>query len=314
MLAISFSDNFIRYGQLIKTDNSISIELIGKKKLPFKFDTTSLKNPDLIPSIESLLLNIKKRLPVQERFLALSAPSQLFDITINSIDLGLEKQKIAEILDWNEKQRLGVVFNKKFVQHYPLKQRISENKRDYLTISYFKELGRTIYQACQRLGFIIKVFDLNIFSAANALESLYKEKNGKKWGLWLIGEKYHILLLIKSGEISQYLEFDLNNNGDYNILVDSSPNEDGENIVSQINKLRNSSSETIQDIENLYFFTYDVNSEFYNMLLTYDIDNLRCVDPFENFKPVKIYQDDGSGPGAMSQFLDVMGLLYRFML
>ncbi len=314
MLAVSFSTNFVRYGQLVKTDNSVSIELIGKKKLPFRFNVTALKNPDLVSNLESLFFSIKNSLLMEDRFLALSAPSELFDITINSIDLGLENEKVAEILDWNQKQRLGEIFNKKFVQHYSLQPLISANKRDYLTISYFKDWGRAIYQASQRLGFIIKVFDLNIFSAANALENLYKEKNGQNWGLWCIGEARHTLLLIKSGEISQYLEFNLNENGEYEILADSHPGEGGEKVVSQINDLRNFSRETIEDIDNLYFFTYDVDSEFFNMLLTYDTNNLKCINPLENFKPKELYKEDGLGPGAMSQFLDVVGLLFRSTL
>lgn len=313
MLAVSLSSNYVRYGQLVKNENSISIEMVAKKKLPFKFESATLKNPELVAQLESLFMEIRSNLPVPDRFMALSVPSGLFDLTVNSTDLGLEQDKIAEVLDWNEQQRLGELFNQKFVQHYPLKHRESENKRDYLTISYYKELGRAIHKASQPAGFNIKVFDLNIFSAANALERLFKEKNGKKWAIWRIDEERHTLLFIKSGEFRQYVEFILNDNSGYEILVNSNPGEDGEKVISEINELRNFNSETIEIVDNLYFFTHDVDSELYNMVLTHDVDNLKCIDPFETIKPIDIYKDDGEGPGAMSQFLDVLGLLFRFL-
>jgi len=96
-------------------------------------------------------------------------------------------------------------------------------------------------------------------------------------------------------------------------LTNSNPAEDGEKIISQINDLKNFSSEELGLIDNLYFFTHNVDSEFYNMLLTYDIPNLKCINPFEKYKPVDLYSDDGEGTGAMSQFLDVQGLLFRFI-
>jgi len=313
MLAVSLSANFVRYGQLVKNEDSISIEMVSKKPLPFKFEPGMLKSPELAAQLESLFLDIRSTLPVPDRFLALSVPSDWFNITVNSIDLGLEGDKVAEILDWNEKQRLGEVFNQKFVQHYPLTQRDFESKRDYLTVSYFKELGRAINRACQPAGFTIKVFDLNIFSAAAALERLYKEKNGEKWGVWRIGEDRHALLIVRGGEFNQYIEFVLDENSGYQILTNSNPAEDGEKVVSQINDLRNFSSEELGYLDNLYFFTHNVDSEFYNMLLTYDVANLKCINPFEKIKPVDLFKDDGEGTGAMSQFLDVLGLLFRFL-
>lgn len=313
MLALSLSTNFVRYGQLVKNGDSITIEMISKKPLPFKFETPLLNSPDLVTNLEALFLDIRSTLPVPDRFLALSIPSDWFNVTVNSIDLGLESDKVVEILDWNEQQRLGEIFSQKFVQHYPLAQREFESKRDYLTISYFKELGRAINRACQPSGFNIKVFDLNVFSAATALERLYKENNGKKWGVWCIGEDRHILLIVKDNEFNQYIEFKFDGDSGYNILVNSSPAEDGERIVSQINDIRNFNSEEMVLVDNLYFFTHNVDSEFYNMLLTYDISNLKCIDPFEKIKPFDIYKEDGEGTGAMSQFLDVLGLLFRFI-
>jgi len=287
--------------------------MIAKKKLPFKLESSLLNNPDLAAQLESLFLEIRATLPVPDRFMALSIPSGLCNLSVNSIDLGLEEDKVAEILDWNERQRLGEVFDQKFVQHYPLKQRESETKRDYLTISYFKELGRAIHKASQPAGFAIKMFDLNIFSAANAFERIFKEKNGNRWGVWRIDEERHILLLIKSGEFSQYLEFVLDENAGYKILVNAGPGKDGEKVIAQINDLRNFSNDTIETADNLYFFTHNVDSEFYNMLLTHDVDNLKCIDPFETIKPIDLFKDDGEGVGAMSQFIDVLGLLFRFL-
>ena len=49
------------------------------------------------------------------------------------------------------------------------------------------------------------------------------------------------------------------------------------------------------------------------MLLTHDVDNLKCIDPFETIKPIDLFKDDGEGVGAMSQFIDVLGLLFRFL-
>ncbi len=313
MLAVSLSANFVRYGQLVKNENSISIELVSKKPLAFKFEPGMLNNPDLAAKLESVFLEIRSALPVPDRFLALSIPCDWFNVTVNSLDLGLEEDKIAEILDWNEQQRTGEVFSQKFVQHYPLKQCEFETKRDYLTISYFKQLGRVLNQACQPAGFNIKAFDLNIFSAVNALERIFRNANGASWGAWLIGEERHALLLVKSGEFDQYLEFTLNDNAGYQILASSSPGRDGEKTVEQINAIRNFSSEELNSVDNLYFFTHNVDSEFYNMFLTYDIPNLKCIDPFIKVKPVDLFKDDGEGTGAMSQFLDVVGLLYRFL-
>jgi len=313
MLAVSLSANFVRYGQLVKNGNSLSIEMISKKPLSFKFEPVLLKSPDLAAKLESVFMEIRSTLPVPDRFLALSVPSDWFNITVNSLDVGLENEKVAEILDWNEQQRLGDIFSQKFVQHYPLTPNASKSRHDYLTISYFKELGRVINRACQPAGFTIKVFDLNIFSAATALERLFKGANGNKWGVWQIGEDRHALLIIKSDEINQYLEFTFDENIGYKILTNSNPAEDGEKIISQINDLKNFSSEELGLIDNLYFFTHNVDSEFYNMLLTYDIPNLKCINPFEKYKPVDLYSDDGEGTGAMSQFLDVQGLLFRFI-
>ncbi|MFH1213741.1 MAG: hypothetical protein V1681_06610 [Candidatus Neomarinimicrobiota bacterium] len=313
MLAISLSENFVRYGQLIKNDDSFSIEVMSKKPLPFKFEPAILKSPDFAAKLETIFLDIRSVLPVPDRFVALSVPSSWFSLSVNPIDLGLEPDKVAEILDWNEKQRLGEHFDQKFIQHYPLKQREYESKRDYLTVSYYKELGRVLNRACQPAGFNIKVFDLNIFSVATALERLYKGKNGEKWGVWRVDEDRHTLIIIKSDEFNQYIEFKLGDHSDYSILVNSNPGEDGEKVVSQINDLRNFSSEVIDSVDNLYFFAHDIDSEFYNMVLSYDISNLKCIDPFDNIKPVDLYKDDGEGTGAVSQFLDVLGLLFRFL-
>jgi len=313
MLAVSLSENFVRYGQLVMVDNSTTIELISKKPLPFKFEPQILLNPEFPQLFEQLISSIRATLPVPDRFIAFSACSSWFNITNNKVDFGLDDEQVQQVLDWNEKQRLGENFEKKFVQHYPLKVDESAAQRNFLTLSYYKELGRIIHKTCQPVGFTVKVFDINIFAAANALERLQGQKTGQKWGVWRIGENSNILLIVENGEFKQYLEFDLPDATNYAINVMSNPEGEGEKVVAQINDLRTFKSDQINALDNLYFFSHDPDSEFFNMLLTYDLDNMHVLDPFADIKPIDLYTGDGDGPGAMCQFLDVMGLLLRFM-
>lgn len=314
MICASISKHFICFGQLVKEEeSSFSIEVVGKKSLPFIFEPSKINDPQLHKELEKVFLEVRDDLPVPDRNLVVSIPSNWADLVTNKIDIGLPDKDVKEVLEWNTTKRLGNVAVNKFIQHYPLLQDSDSVFNNYLTVSYFKELGKILVKAAQSAGFSINTLDINIFSAANAIEKLSSVGKYNKWGVWLVGEERQILLLVDSGEFFQYLEFEFTDDLKFSVISNSSPDSPGEEVILELNAMKTLSNDRVDSLDYLFFYCHDVDSDFFNMLLTYEVENMGTVDPFSVYKPLNLYKDDGEGIGAMCQFLDVMGLMLRIM-
>lgn len=312
MLAVSFNENFVRFGQLVQADEQLTIETLQKKPLPFVFVPAMLCEHDLVQRLESIFKEIIDTLPVPERNLALSLGTEWFDFVVNFTESNLEGEELTTLLEHNEHLRLGDWYQSKFIQHYPLKYALRDQQA-FLTVSYYKELGKVLHQATQSVGLNIKVFDVNLFTAARTIASTNPDLNNQHWGIWFVTPKRQELLLVAANEFEQYLEFEFTDAENYQINRFANPDQRGAEIVAQINDLRTYRGDEITLLDRLFFFSYDVTEEFFNILLTFELPNFICFDPVRFFKPVDLYLGDGDGSGAMSQFVDVLGLLARFM-
>lgn len=310
MICISFSDKYVRFGQLIKHEDTFTIETVQKKTLTFPFTPANISDPKLASQLENIFQEIRSDLPIPDRYVAVSIPSEWVDIHSLTVDEGLATEDLNRILDWHAEKRLGGIIEKKFVQYYPLKSSDSEGT-DFLMVSYFKEMGKLLLKVSQPAGFNIHILDVNIFSAAGAIERLEKPGKDKTWGIWQVGEDEHKLLVLAGGEFRQLVHFNLKDAADYSITQCSSPDEIGDQVVKEINKIRTFEGDSISTLDHLYYYSQQVESEFFNMLLTYDIDNMKILDPFALKKAEELYDGDGSGIGAMCQFIDLMGLIIR---
>ncbi|MCG2715555.1 MAG: hypothetical protein L6422_04600 [Candidatus Marinimicrobia bacterium] len=312
MICISLSEEFVRFGQLIKTDEGYSIGIVRKKNLSIPFTPKNITNPQLSSALQQVFQEIRTDLPVPDRYVAIALPAEWFDLSRQEVDSGLSRENIEEALKWNATQRLGPVADQKFIQHYLL-QRQRGSGQEYLSVSYFKDLGKLFLNAAQPSGFNIHIMDVNILSAASALERLEQIGSDEKWAVWLVGEQKHSLLVIDSGEFRQLVRFEFSDLENYTILSSTSSDDIGEKVVAGINGIRSFEAERLTAVDRLYYYSHEVESEFFNMLLTYGLENMKTIDPFENHKPVDLYEDDGYGIGAMCQFIDLMGLMIRKM-
>ena len=312
MICISLSKEFVRFGQLIKTDEDFTIEIVRKKTLSTPFIPENITNPQLLSALQQVFQEIRADLPVPDRYVAIALSAEWFDLSRQEVDSGLSRENIEEALNWNATKRLGPVANQKYIQHYLL-QRQGGSDQEYLSVSYFKDLGKLFLNTAQPSGFNIHIMDVNIFSAASALEYLEQIGSDEKWAVWLVGEQKHSLLVIDSGEFRQLVRFEFSDLKNYSILSSTSSDDIGEKVVAGINGIRTFEAEGLSAVDRLYYYSHEVDSEFFNMLLTYDVENIKTIDPFENHKPIDLYEDDGNGIGAMCQFIDLMGLMIRKM-
>jgi len=310
MICISLSADYVRFSQLAKIADEYSIETVQKKVLTSPFIPENLTNPQLAADLKNIFQQIRADLPLPDRYAALTLPAEWFDLNHQSLETGLDRGDISTALDWGATKRLGETANEKFIQYYLLNKKSSVNQ-EYLTVSYFKQLGKLLLNASQAAGFEVQIMDINLFSAAYALERLEAVGKKEKWAVWLVDEPRHSLIVIDNGEYCQLVHFEFRDAENYSIISASSPDEVGEKIVAAINNIRTFASDSLSGIDRLYYYSHNVDSEFFNMLLTHDIDNMKIIDPFEKFKPKDLYQADGDGIGAMCQFIDLMGLMYR---
>ncbi|MDD5766402.1 MAG: hypothetical protein PHW79_09195 [Candidatus Marinimicrobia bacterium] len=313
MLCASISEHSIRYGQLIKRENVFSVEIIGKKPLSVPFNDMLVDNPNASQSIESVLSQIKADLPIPDMHLSLSIPSAFFNISVNDLDPDMSDEDVDHALNWSSRTRLGNIADKKFTQHYPLATTELNIKR-YLTISYFKEIGKILFSGAQPAGFNIDLLDINIFSATSAIEQIVQPKAKEKWGVWLVDENRHSLLIIDSGEFQNYAEFQFSGETEYTILSSAKADTHLDSVISELCSLKSFAIESLGTLDHLYFYSNDVDSDFFNMLETYEVTNMSVIDPFKNLKPIVQYRNDGDGIGAMCQFSDVVGLIQRRMV
>ncbi|MCK4716781.1 MAG: hypothetical protein KAT54_08235 [Candidatus Marinimicrobia bacterium] len=312
MICISLSKEFIRFGQLFNTNEDYTIEIVWKKTLSTPFIPENIADPQLLSALQEVFQEIRADLPVPDRYVAIALPAEWYDLSRQEVDSGLSRENVEEALNWNAAKRLGPVADQKFIQHYLL-QRQGGSDQEYLSVSYFKDLGKLFLDAAQPSGFNIHIMDVNIFSAASALERLEKIGSDEKWAVWLVGKQKHSLLVIDSGEFRQLVRFEFSDLENYSILSSTSSDDIGEKVVAGINGIRTLEAEGLSAVDRLYYYSHEVDSEFFNMLLTYDVENMKTIDPFENHKPVDLYEDDGNGIGAMCQFIDLMGLMIRKM-
>ena len=312
MICVSFSEGFVRYGQLIKDGEDYIIETIRKYPLSIPFLPENLSNPEFGNSLEKAFLDIQSGLPKPESYVAVTLPAIWFDISSQTIDTGISEENLEEALNWKISKRLGAVYDKKFVQHYPLSIK-SGADQSYLSISYYKELGKLFLKASQAADFNIHIMDIDLFSAALAIEQMEGIGKDEKWAVWLVGEQVHNLIVIDSGDVRQLCRFDFADMENYTILHKSSADDIGEKVIADLNGIRTFKMENFSAVDRIYFYSHVVDSEFFNMLLTYDIEHLKTIDTFEKIKPVELYEEDGSGVGAMCQFIDLLGLMFRKM-
>jgi len=312
MICISFSEESVRYGQLIKNGEDYVIETVQKFPLAVPFLPESISNPEFSNSLGKAFLDIRSNLPKPDSYVAVTLPSIWFDISSQAIDAGMSEENLEEALNWKISKRLGAVYDKKFVQHYPLSKK-SGSDQSYLTVSYYKELGKLFLKASQAADFNIHIMDIDLFSAALAIEQLEDIGENEKWAIWLVGEQVHDLIVIDSGDFRQLCRFDFSDMENYTILHKSSADDISEKVIADINGIRTFELENFSAVDRIYYYSYSVDSEFFNMLLTYDIKNLKNIDTFEKYKPLNLYQEDGSGTGAMCQYIDLLGLMFRKM-
>jgi len=311
MICVSFSNEYISYGQLIKEGNEYIIETVQKLPLTHPFLPENINNPEFTESLTRAFQDILSGLPKPDSYVALVLPSIWFDISIQSTDAGLSEEDQEETLNWKVAKRLGTAFDRKFVQYYPIPS--SDTAQDFLTVSYFKEIGKKLLTASQAVGLNINIIDIDLFSAAAAIERLEGIKANERWAVWLIDDQIHDLLVIDQGNFRQYCRFSFADIETYRILHKSSADDISEKIVAELNGIRTFEIESFSAVDRVYFYSHSVDSEFFNMLLTYDIENLKTIDTFEKYKPEKLYEEDGDGIGAMCQFIELLGLMFRKM-
>jgi len=312
MICVSFSEEFVRYGQLIKDGENYIIETVQKYPLSIPFLPENLSKPEFGNSLEKAFLDIRASLPKPDSYVAVTLPAVWFDISSQNIDAGMSEEDLEEALNWKISKRLGAVYDKKFVQHYPLSIK-SGADQSYLSVSYYKELGKLFLKASQAADFNIHIMDIDLFSAALAIEQLEGIGTNEKWAVWLVGEQVHNLIVIDSGDVRQLCRFNFSDMENYTILHKSSADDIGEKVIADLNGIRTFEMENFSAVDRIYYYSHAVDSEFFNMLLTYDIEHLKTIDTFENNKPVELYEEDGSGIGAMCQFIDLLGLMFRKM-
>lgn len=310
MICISFSDEYVRYGQLVKNGEEYIIEVVNKFPLSTPFRPENVARPELAGSLEKAFLDIRADLMKPDDYAAITLPSVWFDISTETMDTDITEDDLEEALNWKIARRLGAVMDQKFVQYYPLPDK-SGSKRSFLAVSYFKELGKLFLRASQAADFNIHIMDINLFSAALALEHLEDIGSKEKWAVWLVNEPVHDMLVIEAGTFSQLCRFEFPDMENYKILHKSSASDLGEKIVANINGIRTFELEQFSAVDRIYYYSFSVDSEFFNMLLTYDIENFNTIDTFANKKPVRLFEDDGNGIGAMCQFIDLLGLMFR---
>ena len=120
-------------------------------------------------------------------------------------------------------------------------------------------------------------------------------------------------MIVDSGEFQNYADFQFTGESEYTLLSSAKSDVHLDSIISELSSLRSFAIESLSSLDQLYFYSNDVESDFFNMLETYEVANLSIVDPFKNLKPIEQYKNDGDGVGAMCQFSDVMGLIQRRM-
>ena len=314
MICISFSERFAHYIQIIPGEETLSFEVANRVSLPVIFDLAQLNNPDFENVLSKVFSEVKDKIPVPDRDVAVSVPSSMVNLVVDKVDVGLPPDETIKVLQWNSEKRLGEVIDKKFIQHYPLSTSEDSVMKNILTISYFKDLLRILANAAQPSGFNINLIDINIFSACKAVEKIREVSDTEKWGVWLVGSEIQKLLIVDSGEFRQFIEFKFNDNSQFEIINNSSPDVLGLDVTKELDAIRSFSQSRINSLDKMFYYSHETDSEFFNMLMTYGIDNLKIVDPFEKHKPLEVYKGDGEGVGAMCQFLDVIGLAMRTIL
>ncbi|MGC9363354.1 MAG: hypothetical protein ACP5FZ_02155 [Fidelibacterota bacterium] len=310
MICVSFSEEFVRYGQLLKDGEEYTIEVINKFPLATPFNPENINHPKMGNTLEKAFQDIRSDLAKPDDYVAVALPSVWFDISTETMDADLSEDDLEKGLNWKIAKRLGQVAEQKFVQYYPLPHN-SGAERCFLAVSYYKDLGKLLLRASQAAEFNIHIMDIDLFSAAAALEHLIEIRKSEKWAVWLVNEQIHDMLIIESGNFSQLCRFEFPDMENYIIHHKSSASDIGEKIIADINGIRTFELETFSAVDRIFYYSYTVDSEFFNMLLTYNIENFSTIDTFAGKKPVRLYEDDGNGIGAMCQFIDLLGLMYR---
>ncbi len=315
MLCVSISEEAVRFGQVVQeADLTYSIEKIDKKSLPFTFNVQQINNPTFPSELEKIFTKLRNELTVPDTNLAIALPSDCVDFTIQKMDQNLDSEALEQALEWQTQQRLGAVKQKRFVQHYPLTNgSTAENVNKYLTLSYPKNLGKILIDSAKPAKFNIKLVDVNVISALQTIRKLYPVEEYTKWGLWLVRseEETQALSLVDSNEFRQYLEFKFVDENGFTLSRQSSPDELGQDVIAELAEIKGFEREAIESLDRLFIYSHQFDSELYNMILSFGIDNLVNMDPFQKMQPIELYQEDGEGAAAMSQFMDVMGLMVR---
>jgi len=313
MICASLSDQFLRFGQMIREDNNYSVKFVDKKALSFLFEPSQLGQASLTGKLEALFGLIRESLIVPDSELLLSVSDEWMDILFQNVDVGLDRTEVLEVLNWTLRTRYGDLYKDRIIQHYNLVSDLTIESTVYVTISLFKKFAEIMHKAARSSGFRISLLDINLFSAMNCIEKLYPVTNYKTWGVWQVGKQKHSLVLVDSGEFRAYAEFEIVDNAEFVISRRSSPDDIIEKVVEELNQAQYSSATQLESLDYLYYYSHEVDSDFFNIVLMNELENMKPATPFLTHTPLKLYLDDGDGDGAMCQFMDVMGLMLRRM-
>lgn len=305
MLCFAISKDSIRHART--EDENFSwqnIKYIEKTPLPFEFSPWDIETA--ISQLENVIESIIPEERASDKEVLVSLPAEMGSYKIYSISEKLDEVMLSQYLEFCEEKRLGKRYKDSLVQFYPL------GGNRFLSISFPKQLISSIAGVITKAGMELRLVDINLISSLYGVEKIYNATSLSLWALSLICENYQMVALMRGNDIESLASFTLIEGGGYEILSESNPNKEMLSLIEELDKIRFSPTDRLRSVENFYVYSYDVYSDYFNTFLTYRVDNIEVVDPFIKFKPLKIYEGDGDGAGAMSQFIDVVGLLYRF--
>ncbi len=310
MICLSFSEQYYAYSQISKNDSSYLIDFIKRKKYPEPGLPTDIFGNDFFRILKELLSKISQDITISDKNISISIPASWTDIYLNTLDVGFSPEETKAILDKQSQRRFGDIYKKKFIQYYPIAFKDEDTIKKYLTVSYYKELGKIFMKAAEPVGLNILTLDLNLFSAANAINFLEKPIQNN-WGVWLVGNENENqqVITVESGEISHFVEFVFSKDEKYEIIQSSSTDQSVEQILFELSQLIKKPKINIDCLDQLYIYSNQSDCKLFNDIQKYNIKNLRIIDPIDNFEISEI--DDDFVKDNNLQYLDLIGLISR---
>ncbi|MCD6099299.1 MAG: hypothetical protein J7K33_01825 [Candidatus Marinimicrobia bacterium] len=305
MLCLAISKDSIRHARI--EDENFSwqnIKYIEKTSLPFELSPCNIET--MISQFGNIFESIIPEERIVDEEVLLSLPVEMGSYKIYPIEEKVDEEILPQYLEFCEEKRLGKRYKDSLVQFYPLE----ENR--FLAISFPKRLISSIAETISKTGLKLRLVDINFISSLYGVEKIYNTTSLSSWALSLVCDAFQMVALMKGSNIISLTSFTLMEGGSYKILSKSNHNEEMVSLIEELDRVRFSPTDKLRTVEKFYVYSYDTYSDYFNIFLTYRVDNIEVVDPFIKFKPLRLYKGDGDGAGAMSQFTDVVGLLYRF--